>query len=97
MLRSRPNVLSVWLGGPRQARVKEIMRMDDVDQKSAERAVDFHDEARLGYVRRNYGSEREDPADYHLMIDSTILDLDTVVDIIVEASMARRRRAATSG
>lgn len=97
VLRSRPNVLSVWLGGPREARVKELMRIDNVDQKSAERAVDLHDEARLGYVRRNYGSEREDPADYHLMIDTTVLDLDTVVDIIVDASVARRRRAVTSG
>jgi cytidylate kinase len=97
VLRSRPEVLTVWLGGPREARVKEVMRMDNVDQKAAERAVDFHDEARLGYVRRNYGSEREDPADYHLMIDSTALDLDTVVDIIVAASMARRRQAASSG
>jgi cytidylate kinase len=97
VLRSRPDVLSVWLGGPREMRVLELMRAENVDRRTAERAVDFHDEARLGYVRRNYGSEREDPADYHLMIDSTALGLDTVVNIIVEASMARRRQAASSG
>ena len=73
------------------------MKAENLDRRTAERTVDFHDEARLGYVRRNYGSEREDPADYHLMIDSTALGLDTVVNIIVEASMARRRQAASSG
>jgi cytidylate kinase len=97
VLRSRPEVLSVWLGGPRETRVLELMRAENLDRRTAERTVDSHDEARLGYVRRNYGSEREDPADYHLMIDSTALDLDTVVDIIVAASMARRRQAAPSG
>jgi hypothetical protein len=42
-----------------------------------------------------YGSEREDWADYH-MIDSTAIDLDTVVTIIVDVSTARRRQAAPS-
>jgi cytidylate kinase len=53
-----------------------------------------YDEARLSYVRRMYGSEREDPADYHLIIDSTAIDWDTIVNLIVEASLARRQQAA---
>lgn len=41
-----------------------------------------------------YGPEREDGADYHMIIDSTAIDLATVVNIIVEASKSRRRKAA---
>jgi cytidylate kinase len=92
--RSRPNVLAVLLTGPREQRVQAVMRMENVDRRAAERAVDLHDEARLSYVRRMYGSEREDPADYHLIIDSTAIDWDTIVNLIVEASLARRQQAA---
>ena len=53
-------------------------------------------EAAITKGRQYDDSEREDPADYHLMIDSTALALDTVVDIVA-ASMARRRQAASSG
>jgi cytidylate kinase len=70
--------------------------MENLDRRTAERSVDLHDEARLGYARRMYDSEREDWADYHMIIDSTAIDLDTVVNIIVDASTARRRQAALS-
>jgi hypothetical protein len=35
-----------------------------------------------------YGAEREDPADYDLIIDSTAVDWDTIVNLIVEVSLA---------
>jgi len=70
--------------------------MENLDRRTAERSVDLHYEARLGDVRRMYGSERKDWADYHMIIDNTAIDLDTVVNIIVDASTARRRQAALS-
>lgn len=97
VLRGLPGVLTVLLTGPREARVEQAMRLHQLDRATAERETDRNDEARLGYVRRNYGAEREDPADYHLIIDSTALDLDTVVDLIVRASDARRREALSAG
>jgi cytidylate kinase len=47
------------------------------------------DRIRIGYVRHAYGVDGEDPSLYHLMIDSTALDLGTCVDLIVTASRAR--------
>jgi hypothetical protein len=41
-----------------------------------------------------YGSEWEDGADYHTIFDSTAIDLDPVVNIIVEASESRQQQAA---
>jgi cytidylate kinase len=96
VLYSLPNVLCVLLVGPREARIRAAMRSEGLDERTAARALDINDEARLGYVRRHYGSEREDPADYHLIIDSTAIDLDTVVTMIVEASASRQRQAASS-
>ena len=45
----------------------------------------------ISWTRR----EPEEPAHYHLVIDSTAIDLDDVVDLIVRASEARGRRAGT--
>ena len=70
------------------------LTMENLDRRTAARSVDLHGEARLGYVRRMYGSEREDWADYHMIIDNTAIDLDTVANIIVDASTARWRQAA---
>lgn len=46
---------------------------------------------RIGYVRRAYGVDGDDPGMYHLMLDSTALDLDLCVELIVTASKARIR------
>ena len=70
--------------------------MENLHRRTVEPSVDLHDEARLGYARRVYDSEREDWAVYHMIIDSTAIDLDTVVNIIVDASRARRRQAGLS-
>ena len=43
----------------------------------------------MGYVRRAYGVDGKDPSLYHLMLDSTALDIDTCVELIVAASRAR--------
>jgi cytidylate kinase len=82
----------VLLTGPRDARVSQAMRLLGVDRDTAERDVDANDSARLEYVRRNYGADREDPGDYHLVVDSTAVALDDVVETIVSLSTSRRRR-----
>ena len=45
----------------------------------------------MDYVRRAYGVDGEDPGLYHLMLDSTAIDIDTCVDVIVATSQARTR------
>jgi cytidylate kinase len=93
VLRDVPGVLCVLLVGPREARIRQAMRLHGLDQRAATYRVDVNDEARLGYVRRHYSRDPEEPTHYHLVIDSTAMDLDDVVDLIVRASDARRRQA----
>ena len=94
VLRSVPWALHVHLGGPREARLQQRMRLEGIDHETAERRRKVSDRTRKGYVRRAYGVDGEDPSLYHLMIDSTALDLDTCADIIVAASRARTPRLA---
>jgi cytidylate kinase len=91
-----PGVLCVLLTGPREARVEQAMRLRGVDRRTAERELEVQDAARLGYVRRNYGAEHEEAADYHVCFDTTVLDLDSVVDTIAHLTTARRRHAVTA-
>jgi cytidylate kinase len=99
VLRSVPGVLHVMLYGPRAARVEQVMRINGVDRRIAELQVDANDRARKGYVHRAYGVNPEDPLLYHLKIDSTALDLDLGVDLIVAAARfrARQRAGAAAG
>jgi cytidylate kinase len=91
VLRSVPSALHVHLGGPREARVAQRMRLEGIDRHTAERRQKAEDRIRIGYVRRAYGTDGADPRHYHLMLDSTALDLDTCVEIIVRAAQARTR------
>jgi hypothetical protein len=91
VLRDVPSALHVYLGGPREARVRQGMAIEGVGRETAERRQEAEDEARVGYVRRAYGVDGEDPGMYHLMLDSTALDLDVCVELIVAASHARIR------
>jgi hypothetical protein len=91
VLRSVPWALHVYLGGPLEARLRQRMSLDDIDHDTALRRQHIEDAARIGYVRRAYGVDGTDPGLYHLVIDSTAVDLDTCVDLIVAASQARVR------
>jgi cytidylate kinase len=91
VLRSVPWALHVHLGGSRQTRLQQGMELQGIDRETAERRQEVEDRTRIGYVRRAYGVDGEDPSLYHLLLDSTMLDLDTCVELIVEASQARVR------
>ena len=86
-----PHALHVQLSGPREARVRRGMAIEEIDRETAERRQEVEDEARIGYVRRAYGVDGRDPRLYHLVLDSTALDLDVCVELIVAASKARTR------
>jgi cytidylate kinase len=81
--------LHVYLRGPREARLKVRMAQDGIDRQTAETRQRDEDRARVDYVSRAYGVNGEDATLYHLVLDTTALDLDTCVAIIVMAARAR--------
>ena len=88
-LRSVPGALHVMLGGPRDARVRQAMKLENIDQRTAEHLLDINDHARIEYNRNTYGVDPLDLDYFHLRIDSTALDTQTCVDVIVTASQSR--------
>jgi cytidylate kinase len=78
----------VRLDGPAARRVAQGAVVEGISEEEARERLRAADKARTAYVRRLY---RCDPADlslYHLVIDSTAIPLDTVIELIITAARA---------
>lgn len=84
-LADEPKVLRVRLFGPEPARIRQAMRVQGVDEAEATRRLPEVDNARAHYVRRLYDRDIDDPALYHLQVDSTAVPFDGCVELIVAA------------
>ena len=87
VLRNRPDTLHVRLDGRPAARLRQAMAHEGLDQATAAAQLRETDRARSAYVRHFHPGERwEDPANYHVVLDSTGVSLVACVDIIVAAA-----------
>jgi cytidylate kinase len=94
VLRRRSDTLHVRLDGGEFARRCQAMIHEDLDEATATVQLRETDRARSAYVSHFYPGERwEDPANYHLVIDSTAISLDVCVDVIVAAALDLFARA----
>ncbi|MGH3209774.1 MAG: AAA family ATPase [Trebonia sp.] len=95
---SKDRGFHVRLHGPAERRAAQGAEIEGIDLDQARRHLDAADRARTAYVRRLYRADPADPSHYHLMIDSTALPLDAVVDIILRAlsSFPASKSAATA-
>ena len=80
----------VRLDGPPDRRIIQGATVEGISQEQASAHMQAADRARAAYVRRLY---RVDPADaslYHMVIDSTAIPLDTVIELILTAARSHR-------
>ncbi|SFL48534.1 AAA family ATPase [Geodermatophilus ruber] len=89
VLGNRPRTLHVRLDGPRERRLDAIVARSGRPHEEVRRDLEANDGAREAYVRHFYRCDPSAARNYHLVLDSTVLPLDTVVDIIVLAARAR--------
>jgi cytidylate kinase len=91
VLRGWPETLHVRLDGPAEARRRQAMEHEGLDAETAARQQIATDRARAAYVRHFYRDcgRWEDPANYHMVLDSTVLSFDSCVKLIVAAARAR--------
>jgi cytidylate kinase len=78
-------VLRVRLFGPKDARIAQAARIENIDIPAARQRLPNVDRARAQYVRRLYGVSIDDPELYQLQIDSTAMPLDACADLIAVA------------
>jgi cytidylate kinase len=89
ILRDEPNALHVRLDGPPERRIAQAIEFEGLSHDDAERLRRDGDRAREAYVRHFYSCDARDPALYHLVIDSTVLPVDAVVEVIAAAATPR--------
>lgn len=86
ILQDHPGAVHVRLHGPAERRVAKAMELESLGRADAERLRKEGDRAREAYVRHFYNRDAKDPSLYHLMIDSTALSPEAVIEIIVAAA-----------
>ena len=89
VLLGRPDVLSVRLDGPVNARTQQAVAALHLTEAQANSKLQKTDRARKEYVRHFCGRDWADPSLYHLMIDSTALPLATCSQVILLAARGR--------
>lgn len=85
VLADRVDAVHVRLDGPRAQRLERVARGMHLPEAEARRLLERSDRAREAYVQRLYHVDARDPANYHLVLDSIRLPLDTCVASIVTA------------
>jgi Cytidylate kinase-like family len=76
----------VRLDGPADRRVRQGAAIEGISEEQARERLRAADKARTAYVRRLYRADPADPSLYHLVIDSTAIPLDTVIELVVTAA-----------
>jgi hypothetical protein len=89
VLGERADALHVRLDGSRERRLAAARSRSGRAEEDVRKEMDSTDRAREAYVRHFYRCDPASASNYHLVIDSTSLPLDTVIDLIVTAARAR--------
>lgn len=89
VLRDRPDVLHVRLDGPRERRLEAAVEQSGRPRDEVRREMEGNDRTREAYVRHFYRTDPSAAKHYHLVVDSTALAVETVVELVVLAARSR--------
>jgi hypothetical protein len=83
----------VRLDGPPNRRVAQGAAIEGISEEEARARLRAADRARTAYVRRLYRIDPSDLSLYHLVIDSTAMPLDAVIELVLAAVRAHEDAA----
>lgn len=95
IFRNRDDLVSVFLGGDKQARIENIMREEHLGADAALDFVEHTDDCRTAYHRYYTGLTWGNAADYDLCLDTIRLGTEATADIIehyVSATLATKQQ-----
>jgi cytidylate kinase len=84
VLRERPKVIRVFIHAPVDFRVKRLMKVRNINEREARTMVDDSDQRRARFMRDMVGVNWTDAKNYHLCIDSSVIDFDLSVELIMK-------------
>jgi len=80
----------VRLDGPTERRVVQGAAIEGIGEEQARERLRAADKVRTAYVRRLYRCDPANASLYHLVIDSTAMPLDMVIELIVNAARSHQ-------
>ena len=92
LLAERRDVLHVRVIAPLAARVSYVMQREGLDQREAEERIQLKDRDRMRYLQTTQNLQSEDPHLYDLVVNSAILDLDSIASLAVTALEDKAKR-----
>src|SRR5579872_3762608 len=98
VLQNRDDVFHVRLDGAVEARRRAAMVHEGIDYKTASRRQQDADHARRAYISHFYprAGAWEDIRHYHMVLDSTVISMESCVEIIARAAKERFAGSATN-
>jgi cytidylate kinase len=91
-LKDRPRVLRLFFLAPLEFRVQRIMKVQKLtDVKGVQARVKESDQMRSRFVRDMTGVPWRDAQNYHLCIDSSLVEFSMIIEMIV--SLAQKMRS----
>jgi cytidylate kinase len=91
LLREHPGALRVRLDGPPERRCRQAMRLQGIDEDAAKRRMRRQDRTHLAYAKDFYGCDLRDPSLYHVVLDSTAIELDGCAELLAQAARSLQR------
>ncbi len=92
ILANRRDVLHVRIVAPLEQRVRYVMQRERLDEAAARARIQQKDRDRTRYLQVQYHRDVNDPLLYDLILNSGVLDLSSLVDLIVLALERKARR-----
>jgi cytidylate kinase len=94
ILREKPGVLHVRVIAPLEPRLQRLRARGMVGVADIKAYIAQKDRATAEYLKRFFNIEWDDPALYHLILNTGLLDLDAAAQIVVDAVRKMGAKAA---
>lgn len=85
ILAGQPGVLHVRFVARLAARIERVMHREGLSQPDAERRIHREDQRRAGHIRQYYQADWNAPDPYHLILNTTLLDEEACIQLILRA------------
>jgi cytidylate kinase len=95
LLGQRRDVLHARIVAPLDLRIAYVMQREGLNQNDARSRVQSKDRYRMRYLQAEYHQSPEDAHLYDLVVNTSVIDLDSAVDLIMQALERKARKLRT--
>ena len=96
LLASRRDVLHVRIVAPLEQRIAYVMRREGLDRTAAQARVQMKDRDRIRFLQAEHHQHPADAHLYDIVLNTGVLDLESVLDLLVTALQRKAGRLLTT-